>query len=356
VLKYHNKGDLLNQTRYDYADYYYRSADNDDFNVYTKIHYYEKALRLYHELKNDNKYNEVYHKIENLRSKLSDSFQTFTTSIDISEQVNIIRNELAGKNAVQSILSLGDLTPLIKRIDIEERIKKEMTEFSFSSLFPQMFLDNDGHTTKKLKSLDRENPKKDEDNYNDHLYHSITFDLGFFGNLIKISLDIVKKEHNIELTDLDFLINDNALIPNDRQETVKFALYLGLNEHPLEFLSIICPQIENIFREISDMCGGIVTKYNREYTEQEYINLTAVLDNKELNECFDEDALFVLKSLLNAKSGINIRNMISHGLCNSKEADNNYTYFLLGFLIKLFSWFIPYHNYVEQNNIHEENT
>ena len=65
--------------------------------------------------------------------------------------------------------------------------------------------------------------------------------------------------------------------------------------------------------------------------------LTTIFNTPELNDCYDEDILFVFKGLLNEKSGVNIRNKIAHGIMDSDECNCGTVKYFFAATIKLLS-------------------
>jgi hypothetical protein len=305
-----------------------------------KIPMYEEALKYCRQSGDSNKEKEIQSIIENIQLNNPANFQTFSHTIDITKIINTYIDIYSNKNVEESIILYGLLTHLDTKEYYEKQTIEETEDF-FTSLFPTKLVDSYGRTIKALSPLNRDNPKENIDLFNEHLYRSVNESLTFYGQINFKCLCIINDSHKVEAEDFNFLVDNNIFISEDRREIIKLALYYGFNNKSLEFLTLICPQIEYFFREIVSLCGGNVTRYNSDLSEQNYITLGSVLDNSELNECYDESVLLVLRTLLNAKTGANIRNNVSHGLLGSNEAKNSLTYYLLGLLIKILSWYSP---------------
>ena len=140
-------------------------------------------------------------------------------------------------------------------------------------------------------------------------------------NTLDVALYLIRNVHeHITTDDLGFLIDENFVIPDDRKEIFKLGIMHGLNGDFYAALHLLIPQTENLFREFAKMCGGLVTVFEEDKTEQSKA-LYSIFESPELLECYNENILFTFRGLLNEKAGANLRNRIAHGITDKQEGN-----------------------------------
>jgi hypothetical protein len=314
---------------------------NEITDNYVRVEIFEKAHKYYEEIGDKKNKNNVKVKIDKLHQESLNFFVRQEHSVNIEEWVNCCKEELKDKNLIESLVYLGFLfenflSQQFSIEKIEEETIKTNTEYLGSQFFPEEKVDNKGNTIISLSSLNWQNPKEDIELLLQYKYKYIYEILNTKGRLLNIPLNLIKEKFtNIKPDDLDLLINNNKFIPEDRKEIFKRGIIYGFKGQWLEFLSLMCPQIENFYREIIVFCGGTDNKYKQNYTQQEYFTLGSILDNETLNEYYEENIILILKAILNEKAGANLRNRVAHGLINDDEANSGISIWLLFFVIML---------------------
>jgi len=246
--------------------------------------------------------------------------QSFTRSVDISILGKQIEDSLAGKTIAECICFLVASIPLHKKIDIQTQVISPQNR-GFTDIFPKVVIDRDGKTVFSLPSLDLKNPLEDREvlEVNMH-YHAMT-DNQFHGDLLWRIVAYIRSQHTLAITDLDFVFENNCIVPEGRESIIKHGLFLGLTGEFYSALHLLAPQIENIFRHIAHECGDIVTTYEDKDGSEQAKVLSSIFDLPNLVDCYDEDILFAFKGLLNEKAGGNLRNLIGHGIMEPDEAN-----------------------------------
>lgn len=155
---------------------------------------------------------------------------------------------------------------------------------------------------------------------------------------LKWILEYISKNFKIELNDLDVIVKDNLLISEDRKETIKFALYLGFTGKLYEALQILVLQMENCFRNLVELLGGVSYIFNNDGSS-DVKTIGSLLEMDEIKECIEKNIVFGFKELLNEKAGANIRNKIVHGLFTKNEAENGSGIFLFCIIVRFLTYF-----------------
>ena len=259
-----------------------------------------------------------------------------TAPIDITSTVlevyAVIRK---GANIKQTILSFSDFVHIYRR---EELLKYVQNESIIAGLFPSTKVDHRGRQIYSLPPL----PLSEELDINDEKVQSHMWEKA--KRLQELNADVVLKYAISELNrlyqyseeDIDFLVNDNALIPEGREKTVRKGIYTGLQGDLYIALHILIPQFENIIRYLVEMCGGKTFYIESNGDVKDYV-LGQLLENEELNESYDPEIIFMLNGLLDKKEGSNLRNAIAHGFMD--PSNSSIGLYFLGFIIKFLSWY-----------------
>lgn len=171
------------------------------------------------------------------------------------------------------------------------------------------------------------------------MYDEVCQNADIMGTIIHHAVTACFKDEVIVPENFSFVIDNNAIIPKDREAILKYALSLGMNSQYYECLHLLVPQIENVFREIAAMCGGLVTSFDVDSGIEQAKTLRSVFSIPELQDCFDEEILFFFRAFLDEKAGANLRNRIAHGILDSNEGNSGVSVYLLFASIKLFSFY-----------------
>jgi hypothetical protein len=108
-------------------------------------------------------------------------------------------------------------------------------------------------------------------------------------------------------------IMDSMLIPTDRVPLYQEGLRAFEGGDYVKCIHVLIPQIENSLRELLRMLGIPTTKTDED-GGYELKNMNDVLHDPKAKEALDEELWYFLKSLYTDKSGMNLRNLVAHGI------------------------------------------
>lgn len=304
------------------------------------ISLYEKVILIYRNNGQSNDEKRIRLLLEPLKQTYSQNIPCYKQKFDCSSNYKFLKKLLSGRSLLDQISILSITTAFDTKKELETQVVDSAQKYFFKSMMPSVILDKDGKNIARLNPLDWNNPKSDLKLLELHMHReAVTRQSLSMITFLSIALNIIKDENQIiGLNDLDFLIADNYLIPDDRKHIFKLGIMHGLNGDYYAALHLLTPQIENLFREIARMCGGLVTTFEDDTTEQAKV-LSSIFDMPELLECYDNDILFLFKGLLNEKTGANLRNRVAHGIIDSDEGNGPIAMYFLVAVIKLCSWY-----------------
>ncbi|MCL2588343.1 MAG: DUF4209 domain-containing protein [Oscillospiraceae bacterium] len=319
------------------------SEDNIE-NLPVAIRHYERAMVIYRKQQCKEKAEDVQKKLAPMKKKYIETMPMISSSFDITEQVNRIKKMLEDCDFKATLLHLAGTTPICKKNDVKKEVISCSGRFLSQMFFAKEMLDKDGEKTVILPPLDIQNPENDIELLENHLHFKMKESQAIYGVLLSVYFEHLKLNTEFTINDLDFIVNENAIITQDRKEIIKFGLFLGLSGNYYAALHILVPQLENIFREIAQECGDIITTYDDIDLTAQSKTLGSVFELPKLLECYDENILFTFKGLLIEKCGSNLRNQIAHGILDSDIGSSSIAVYFLCLCVKIFT-FCSYDSY-----------
>lgn len=294
------------------------------YNLYDKKQDRERCLQLRGKLKHTQQ--------ERLKSMASIPFE-----FDAAPIQKNIETLFHGLSRQEAILAFGECAMLYKVEEVRQGVLTEQQKNVFSSLFSKRFIDEEGRLVKILSPLDLRDPQEDASLLREHMVHYVS-ERRSLGETICLQLAYhkVRERGAVASDDLSFLIDRNALIPEERKAIIKTGLQLGLNGELYASLHILLPQTENLLRELVKLCGDMPT-YLKEDGTEDIKPLSQLFDSQKLREAYDEDLLFTWKTLLDERGGPNLRNEIAHGVLSPRRGSGGAALCFLSLLIRFLS-------------------
>lgn len=199
----------------------------------------------------------------------------------------------------------------------KQKIREDVTKNSspISSLFPMQMLGPEGQTEFLLPGLKLD----DEDNILLHMYHKAREYEKIQGQTVGRWFIQYFRKLNLKEEDLSSIFENNPIIPKGQEKDVQRGVYYGLTGHMSDALDKLAPKVENIIRNLAEMCGDLMTYYDPKEGVQQKKVLSQVFLGEKLNDSIEENILFTFDGLLQQKAGSNIRNRIGHGLNTEGE-------------------------------------
>ena len=199
----------------------------------------------------------------------------------------------------------------------KQQIREDVTKLSssISSLFSVQMLGSEGQTEFLLPGLQLD----DENNILLHMYHKAREYEMIQGQTVGVWFIQFFRKLDLQESDLDLIFENNPIIPKGQEKDVQRGVFYGLTGHMSDALDKLAPKVENIIRNLAEMCGDLMTYYDSKDGVQQKKVLSQVFIGEKLNECVDESILFTFDGLLQQKAGSNIRNRIGHGLNTEAE-------------------------------------
>lgn len=330
------KSDLARQSNLDLADYFVKYAErilkNDIRGILLASNFFNKAIPIYRNNGERQKAESTHRRLVEVQKNIPGQMQFYTYEHNEKRIIDNIARNMENLSFEESIIRLTQVTEFSKKDDFKKNVIDELKD-NPSDYFNNSIINSDGQTVSFLQRLDITDPEKDPDLLSRHIQRKMYEFQTLFGNVyLRYAFAYIAEHYDLDKENVDFLINDNLIIPSGRENVIRSAIIMALKGQYYEALHILAPQTENIFRNIAKEVGGLTVTIEDHGTSENKV-LGSVFKLPELIECYDNDILFLFNGLLNKKEGANIRNEIAHGIMNERSAGSGAClYFICAFL------------------------
>ncbi|MCL2195566.1 MAG: DUF4209 domain-containing protein, partial [Oscillospiraceae bacterium] len=246
---------------------------------------------------------------------------------------------IENKGLKESLIILTLFTPILNKDKQREETIATAKQSILRGLTTLQITDKNGKVVAKIPPLNGGDSENEIAILEMHMHRDMSQSQQLQGHFLGILIAIIQRKHKFSIEDLDFIFDNNMIVPDDRIEIIKHGLYLGLSGSYYAALHLLAPQMENIFREIARECGAIVTTYDATDHSEQAKTLGSVFELQELVDSYDENILFTLKGLLNEKAGANLRNRVAHGILDTSEGSRGVAIYFICLCLKIFSWY-----------------
>lgn len=342
ILKRLKKEDEIKEAIKNYANYYDLLADTlaQKSEYLRAVIMLKKACHLYNKV-NRSKLLELRNKLETLQKLALKEMHHFKYEIDAEPIYKSIEKLFNGLSLPESIIQLGRLATIHNIENLKKDIIEKQSKSFFTSMFSNSMLNEKGQTVQELAPLGTTIESTDPEVLHKHMVkhasesRNITYPIA-----LNYAFEFFKKSGEFNRESLDFLVEDNAIIPDNRTEIIKDGLYLGLTGNLYAAMHILLPQVENIFRNLVKICGATITFLKEDGTET-YKPLSALLKSEKLKDCYDENIIFTFQSVMDEPIGENLRNLNAHGVLEPEKGNGSSALYFLCLVIRLLSMYSP---------------
>lgn len=186
-------------------------------------------------------------------------------------------------------------------------IKKSIESGGFVTpqLVPTAIIGDNGLTVKHVGTYDQDQESQ--------VIMAMAREMSLTSGIFIGGLEEWKKKFDLGgLPDIPDILS-SMLIPADRVPLYQEGLRAFEAEDYVKCIHILIPQIENSLRELLKLLDVATTKTDED-GGYELKNMNDVLHDPTAKEALDEELWYFLKSLYTDKSGMNLRNLVAHGI------------------------------------------
>ncbi len=188
----------------------------------------------------------------------------------------------------------------------ETSMKKIATETPLRFILKTQLQDTKGRPISVVGPID-EDPEG-------NLAYYITDKLSLEGGFLHIAIDKLFKADISTEKIMNNIIAASPIFEEERYTIIKEALDFFVNGRYILFCHLIVPQIEHAVCNLVEMAGGSILRLQMKGKGFRYKQLDELLREKEAIDILTEDGAYYLRLVLTNQIGLNIRNLICHGI------------------------------------------
>lgn len=260
---------------------------------------------------------------------------------EIPEEVKKQADLMFGKGAERDQVRWDNFTLyFIPLKNEEEKSLKELAQkFPFRYMMGSHFLDAKGRPMAEVGSLEADF----DGNLALHVVENMNLKFHFLSMAIQNMLDC-------DAISVDKIMN-NRIIPcpifeEDRYDIIREALQCFMDEKYVLFSHLIIPQLENAICNLVEMSGMSALKISRKGKGYQLKTLDDLLRMQPVIDAFTEDGAYYLRLVLTNQLGLNLRNLMCHGIATPQHFGYNAAAWLLHVLFMLSA--------IRENGCHQE--
>ena len=342
LLKRLKQPDAIKTATLNYASYYesYANSLAENKEYHRAVIMLKQACTLYNAVDRE-KLSELRSKLEDFQKLALGQMQSIPFTINTESTYKLVEQCFNELTIEEAVVQIARFARIYRIDDVKQQVCKKQREYFLSSMFSSSMLNEEGQTVKDLPPLSEVDFDENTDALFQHMVRYVSEQRGMIDSItLGYAFRFLRQIGNIEEGSLDFLVSDNAIIPENRREIVREGLYLGLMGKLYTAMHVLLPQTENIFRNLVKICGDTVTYLKDDGTES-YKPLSALLGSEKLGECYSEDIIFTFRSIMDEPIGENLRNLNAHGLLEPQKGNSMSAVCFLCLLIKLLVMYSP---------------
>ena len=318
---------------------------------------YESALKILRSL--ERKQREQFFPLEqenelikNIRKSgkfaLSEMRET-SASFDISNEIKYIAENIKGKDKNSALFNFVALPGHISFSKLEADAINFIKASPLLSFFGHTTFGSDGRIISKTSGIDsfESLDSKNSAVWNNMIWQYMLHISCIVQSAILPALQIIRCEHNIQLTDMIQIVQKSNIIPIDRIAIFAKGLYAGFSYDFMVSLHLLTPQVENMVRIQLQETGARTSIIGNGTDVEQEIGFSKLVEKEKFEYIFGKDLSFELKALFCDGAGPNLRNNVAHGLLSSSEMNSVYSVYCWWLCFKLV--FINFYNAVRED-------
>ena len=200
------------------------------------------------------------------------------------------------------------------------RLEKSLLHHISSIIIPAA----DGRIIKNLPSFDNSDEASREVHIQLMMLQSYSYFVGItvYGLLFPV-LNTLKESYTITEQDIQGIVEKSPIIPKDRIKQWTKGLLAGFQLDFLSAIYLLAPQVEHIIRTYlkNNFDVDTMTTIDGEQSEK---GLSTLMKDDVINQAFDANFAFEIKTLFCEKTGPNLRNNVAHGLLSDDRAESDF--------------------------------
>jgi len=255
--------------------------------------------------------------VKDATARSQDEMVKFSTKVEIPREKMDALVESIVKHEWPEAISrfVGEF--LHRRAEFEKRLDLWLEESTMYGLMPLTVITDSGD------SVDLKSPQEDRES---HVILKGAEVLHFAEMFMRLVLDDLMVRHDVTPATLVELTDESPLFLDSRRSIVKRAASAYCMRDYITFLHLAVPEVECAIRMLYQHATQKATTTSRDSKRWRTLTLNKILDSDALEELLGEDIVLYLRVVLTHDLGMNMRNLVCHGLvsqswCTRGRAD-----------------------------------
>jgi len=198
---------------------------------------------------------------------------------------------------------------LIKERSTKESLRSMTRDAPLAATMHHSIMGSDGFTVATVGSIERDIEGR-------ALQHAADL-FNWQALWLNAALLRLRDKHRLDLESLVGAFKDSPLFPDSRRPLLREGLAAWLANDPVKAIHVLVPQVEGAVRDLVAALGVSVRRFRQEIRGFQVVGLNDLLRQKVLDEGLLRDVRFHLIALYADPRGINLRNIVAHGLATA---------------------------------------
>lgn len=268
--------------------------------------------------------------------KLRDEMQEVSSGeVDISKFVEESRAAVRDLPWEDAFFELVSFIPLIDPSELRKTTEEEIAEHPLQATITASIHDASGRKVGVRPSAFTDDRKQYEKAVTGFMERNASYrrHLAVHANIAPAMRQIIE-DHDVDQGHFVAVLEDSALIPEERRELFYQAFEAGFRWDFSTALRILIPQVENALRFVLEQQGISPVNVDGDGVEEVW-GIERVLYHPKTLETFGAAFVFELRSLLVNRLGPNLRNLFAHGALSPDGFRGETAFYLWWIILRL---------------------
>jgi hypothetical protein len=272
----------------------------------TAIAWLSQLLKRYREAGDDSGVARVEQQIRERAPEIQGEMKTISVPLEISpEERQALADRVAGEDLVQAFSHFAAVG-LIGEQSTRERLEKMVANAPLLSTIPISIVGSDGFPAAEIGSV--------RDDLEGRILEQGARYIGFFAPFLNIILARIREKHGLDLERFIAWLSESHVFLPERMPLIREGLAAWFAEDYVKEIHVLVPQIEVAIRELLSRIGGSVRRPDTYNGGFRVLGFGEVLSDELFQSKVPRDLRFHLRVLFQDSRGINLRNVVAHGL------------------------------------------
>jgi hypothetical protein len=267
-----------------------------------------QLLRRYHEAGDATGAARVEQQIRDRAPGVEGEMRRISVPLEIThEEVVAYADRVAGESLSQGFRNFA-VAGTVGEEGLREMLRRSITDAPLFSAIPISIYGADGFPVAEIGSIEGDIEGRTLEQGARHI--------GFYAPFLNVILAHIVEKHGLDLERFISWLSQSPVFLAERMPLIREGLAAWFAEDFVKEVHVLVPQIEAATRELLSKIGGSVRRPDPHHGGFRAIGLGEVLTDPIFQRTVPPDIRFYLRVLYADSRGINLRNIVAHGLAS----------------------------------------